>query len=864
MTSRAPDATTPFAAPSSGGRGAGAFASGDPGSANDAIASDHWALLHATIDAARDGLLAIDELGHVRLVNRRFLELWRVPPELREGDVLPALRAHLVAQVADPDAFRAAFDRLRADPRAAHAGRIDLRDGRVVDWHSHPSIVNGRHAGRLYGFHDVTDSALAERALEQRLRLESAIARIAASLTGAGPLDLTTVLAELGHAVRVHRAYLFHLRSDGLTADNTHEWCAEGVAPQIELLQGVDLSELGMFFRHIVSGLPVVIDDVAALPPAEQPLHELLAQQGIRSLIAVPVLNREQGPIGFIGFDDVVGPRRWSDEDQRALRVVGDLIATELDRRRAADALRVGEERLREVLDATTEGFWEWDIVADRVTFSDRWFAILREHPDSLRDDALFWLERVHPDDRAAASASLRAHLKGDTPRWQSEQRVRDAQGEWLWIVTRGRVVARDEHGRALRLVGTHTDVTARRELEDQLRQAQKMEAIGRLAGGIAHDFNNLLTGVIGHALLMMPRLEGDDAAVSHAQEIRKAADRAAQLTQQLLAFSRKQILRPRVVDLTEVVSDTESLLARMIGENIEFTTDGRTGDTAVRADPSQLQQVLLNLVVNARDAMPGGGRLLIEVHPQRLTRAMPAVHGQVPAGDWVLLAVTDTGHGIDPELLPRLFEPFFTTKAPGKGTGLGLATVYGIVTQSGGHVAVNTAPGAGTTFRVYLPRVAEAPVTPRSRAAVDQGIAYGTGRVLLVEDDATVRLLVSKVLGQSGYTVLEAATPVEALRLVPELGHVDVIVSDLVMPGMNGVELIARLRQRFPDARVLVMSGCSDREVADSGIFEAGYGFIGKPFTPRALTTKLAAVLSRQDTPARAWRPPELPGRRS
>ena len=685
----------------------------------------------------------------------------------------------------------------------------------------------------------------AEEALQQRLRLESAIARIAAALTAPGDLDLDGVLAELGRAVNVHRTYIMRFHGDGVTCDNTHEWCAEGVTPEIDNLQGIDTTPLTWWWSFLQAGQPVVIPDVSQLPPEAENERGLLEPQGIQSLLALPIMSQERGLLGFVGYDDVQRPRSWSADDLRALRVVCDLLATELDRRHAAEVLRASEERQKLVLDATTDGFWDWDITTDLIVFSDRWFAMLEEAPPATPHSSRYWFERVHAEDQHDARAALAAHLRGDTPSWQSEQRVQDGRGEWRWILTRGRVVARDANGRATRAVGTHTDVSTRRMLEEQLRQAQKMEAVGQLAGGIAHDFNNLLTAVIGHALLLANRLDDDEPARVHALEIRKAADRAAQLTQQLLAFSRKQLLRPQELDLSDVVHDTQLMLARLISANVELATDLHPGTTFVRADPGQVQQVLLNLVVNARDAMPSGGRLLIEVFASRTAHAITSTHDVVPPGDWVVLAVTDTGEGIPPEAMARIFEPFFTTKEQGKGTGLGLPTVFGIVKQSGGHVWVHSERHIGTSFRVYLPRIEVAPRQPVA-APVEPGLTAGAGRILLVEDDPTVRLLVSEVLRASGYTTIEASSPQEALRLAQELEPVDLILSDMVMPGMTGTELVGRLHTRWPGTRVLLMSGYTEREQAEAGILDAGYEFIGKPFTPRALTAKLDELLRR------------------
>jgi signal transduction histidine kinase len=662
----------------------------DPTSQGDALRAntseelaESLLLLRATLDATSEALLATDERGRLTFVNQRCVDLWHLGVDVLTPDGLPAICEQMLAHVADPEAFRQNLDRLLHDPSAVFVGRLALHDGRIFDWQSRPAVSQGRHVGRLCTFLDVTQRVTDHLALQQRLRLETSIARIAAALTSPLELNLDGVLDELGRAVGVHRTYIMRFRDDGRTCDNTHEWCAEGVPPEIDNLQGVDTSPLTWWWSKMAAGAPVIINDIRTMPPEAAMERELLEPQGIRSLLALPMISREHGLLGFVGYDDVKQPRIWTDDDLRALRVVSNLLATELDRRRASDALRASQQHLTQVLDATTDGFWDWNLDTDLVVLSRRWFDMLHEAHDGGDTTSAQLFDRVHPDDREASRNTCLAHLRGETRVWLSEQRVRDGRGEWRWIITRGLVVDRDANGRAHRAVGTQTDVTSRRQLEDQLRQAQKMEAIGQLAGGIAHDFNNLLTGVIGHAILLSSDLEASGQAYTHALEIRKAADRAAQLTQQLLAFSRKQVLMPQVLDLSAVVADTERMLALAVTSNIELATDCRPGTTFVRADPGQVQQVLLNLVVNARDAMPSGGRLLIEVFPSRAEQPIPVTFGAVPPGDWVVLVVTDTGEGIDPALLARIFEPFFTTKEQGKGTGLGLATVYGCTVKS-------------------------------------------------------------------------------------------------------------------------------------------------------------------------------------
>ena len=387
-------------------------------------------------------------------------------------------------------------------------------------------------------------------------------------------------------------------------------------------------------------------------------------------------------------------------------------------------------------------------------------------------------------------------------------------------------------------------DVTETRALEQQLRQAQKMEAVGRLAGGIAHDFNNLLMVISGYCEFLLDRIGPDPIVREPAQEIAKAANRATGLTRQLLAFSRKQMLAPKVMDLNTVVSENLKMLIRVIGEDIELVTI--PGDLGlVRADPSQVEQVILNLAVNARDAMPHGGKLTIETMNVTLDEAYARTHTPVQPGDYVMLSISDTGTGMDADTLNHIFEPFYTTKGV-KGTGLGLSTVYGIVKQSGGYIWVNSEPGKGTTFKVYLPRVnAMGDVITVQPAPVSWAATRGRETVLLVEDEETVRELTRQYLLTQGYEVLEAAGPAIALKISSvHPGTIHLLLTDVVMPGMNGPELALRISSERPEVRVLYMSGYSENAIGHNGTLDPGVTLLQKPFTLQTLTTKVREVL--------------------
>jgi two-component system cell cycle sensor histidine kinase/response regulator CckA len=398
--------------------------------------------------------------------------------------------------------------------------------------------------------------------------------------------------------------------------------------------------------------------------------------------------------------------------------------------------------------------------------------------------------------------------------------------------------------GQPVARLGVARDITERRYLEDQLRQAQKMEGIGRLAAGVAHDFNNLLTAIGGRCYLVLNALTSENPIRREIEIIQDAAERAAKLTHQLLAFSRKQILDPCVLDLNATVTGIEPLLRRMIREDIEIATALDSAAGRVKADAGQIEQVLLNLAVNASDAMPNGGWLTLATGNVTLDEAYARTHAEVEPGPYVMLSVSDTGHGMTAEVQAHIFEPFFTTKEVGKGTGLGLATAYGIAKQSGGHITVHSEPGHGAAFKLYLPRVEEAPGTAEP-ARPTEITRRGSETVLLVEDDEPLRTLAREILSIQGYTVLDATSPSEALRLADvHPGPIHLLVTDVVMPQMNGRQVADHLLAARPGLKVLFMSGYTDAAIVEHGVLEPGTHFLQKPFTPDGLSRKVREAL--------------------
>lgn len=531
----------------------------------------------------------------------------------------------------------------------------------------------------------------------------------------------------------------------------------------------------------------------------------------------------------------------WSYPIRKGGVVVG-AVVTFLDvteRKRAEEALRGSERRLRTLFE--TVNLIVLGLDADgNVEYVNPFFASLSGY---TREEVVGkrWLEFLPQAHGPTMQGVFREQLEREFhPHYENP--ILTKAGEERMIAWNNTVL-RDARGQPIGALSIGEDITERQGLERQLRQAQKMEAIGRLAGGVAHDFNNVLTAIFGYADLVMEDLPADSQSHRDLEEVRKAAQRASTLTRQLLAFSRQQVLAPVVMSLNELVEDIDKMLGRLIGEDVELRLQLAEDLGNVRVDPGQVQQVIMNLVVNARDAMPSGGRLLIETANADLTEEYGERRQPVIPGRYVMLAVSDTGVGMTPEVMGRIFEPFFTTKEKGKGTGLGLSTVYGIVKQSSGYVWVYSEPGRGTTFKVYLPRV-DAPVDVLAPAR-ETGTIVGTETILLAEDDESLRRLARGLLERLGYTVLEAPNAAQALALAAShAGPIHLLVSDVVMPGASGRELARRLAASRPDTKVLYMSGYTDDAIVHHGMLEPGLNFLQKPFTPSTLTRKVREVL--------------------
>ncbi len=603
------------------------------------------------------------------------------------------------------------------------------------------------------------------------------------------------------------------------------------------LREPLDASACRFTVRALREGRSVVCNDVAA-DPAASVWRDAALERGYRSMVALP-LAVSGAVVGVLNL--YADEAEFFDSDElRLLNGLGNDIGFALEvnerrsaQRRAEDTLRASEERLRELADTIDQVFYVEEPSGPRVLYvSPAYERVWGRTCASLYAAPKSWREAVHPEDRG----KLRSVV--DTPpgdRGLDEvYRIIRPDGSVRWIHDRSFAV-RDEEARVLRIVGAAEDITERVALEEQVRQSQKMETVGRLAGGVAHDFNNLLTVIQGYgSLLQMPEPDAND--VKHAAaEIVRASGRAAELTRQLLAFSKRQVMLPRLLDLNTVVTGLDKMVGRVLREDVRLELKLHPRPLLTRADPGMLDQVLLNLVMNARDAMPDGGAVLIETTEGPAIASAPGA-GPAP-GSSVCLRVTDSGIGIPAEDQGRIFEPFYTTKVLGEGTGLGLATVFGIVVQHGGTIEVFSEVGRGSTFEVVLPAT-EVTRAPEPIPITPVSTRRGTEAILLVEDDEAVRRLSATVLRRAGYAVIEAATGAEALKLWDQSeGTISLVLTDIVMPGgMSGRELATRLHARDKRLRIIYTSGYSS-EIAGKELFLLdGENFLRKPTHPDRL----------------------------
>jgi len=600
---------------------------------------------------------------------------------------------------------------------------------------------------------------------------------------------------------------------------------------------------------------PVVVEDIAT-DPLWANCRQVALPHGLRACWSTPIASPDGRTLGTFAIY-YREPRTPDAEHRQLISHVTHLAGIAIEQDRAKAELRAAEARYRTLVErlpaityiAELGAGGPWHYVSPQIE------TMLGFSPAEWLSDPMNWMNHIHSDDREIALAAEKL-FQETHELFQAEYRMCARDGRLLWFRDEG--VLLQETGQGLLMQGVLYDITERKRLEDQLRHSQKMEAVGQLAGGVAHDFNNLLMLIQAHNEHLRDRLGPNDPAHKDALAIENAVTRAASLTGQLLAFSRKQVLRPKVLDLNAVLADVAKMLHRLIGENIEVKVVPAPSLGRVKADPGQMEQVILNLAVNSRDAMPQGGTLTIETSDVEMDEDDSRCHEGAPPGKYVRLTVSDTGDGMDTETRAHMFEPFFTTKAPGKGTGLGLATVYGVVKQSDGWIWVDSEPGRGTTFKIHLPRVEESRTEeseaeespshaqPASTTKPDAAPApKGSETVLVVEDQDGIRDIVGESLRRNGYKVIVAADGDEALKMAGTYGDaIHLLVTDLVMPNIGGRELAQRLTQLRPQMKVLYMSGYSEHAALNAEAIDPPADVLQKPFSLDSLARNVRRVL--------------------
>jgi PAS domain S-box-containing protein len=776
------------------------------------------------IENAPEAISIIDEEVRILRTNAEFTRLFGFGAEEVAGKRLD----HLIVP---PDRYAETAwiaETIKTQSKISLETRRQRKDGSLVEvlLSTSPVLINGKRVGAYASYRDITEQKRAEE-------LNAALYAIAARSQSAEDLQqfFAAIHNIVGQLMNARNFYIALYDPQSQLLSFPYFVDEEDPTPAPKPL-GRGLTEYVLRSGEPILATPAVFEELV-----QRREVELIGAASL-DWLGVP-LKSGTNCIGVLVLQSYSENTRFSERDREILKFVSQQLAAAIEHKRYEEALRRSEARSRSLILSAAFGICRCTL---RGRFLDVNPALVNMLGHSSVEDLLKLDARhevfVNPRelDRLAEDYRRTGSLNGVEVQWKRKD------GRIIIVRLSGcAAISTDEPEEVLELIAE--DITDRRQLEEQLRQAQKMDAVGRLAGGVAHDFNNLLMVINGYTEVLLEQLEKDSDMHSKVQSIQQAADRAATLTRQLLAFSRKQLLELKVVDVNTVVGDMERLLRPLIGENIELVTRLSTQTGRTRADAGQLEQVIMNLVVNAKDSMPEGGKLTLQTADVAVGQNY-SHHRFIQPGRYAVISVADTGHGMDKETQSRIFEPFFTTKEKGKGTGLGLSTVYGIVKQSGGYVFAQSEVGAGTIFYVYLPRVEDS-AEELSPAKAQQNEAGGCETVLLVEDEESVRELVRLTLASRGYKVIEAENGECGLRLAEDCKErIDILITDVVMPGIGGRELAKRLLSLRPGISVLYLSGYTEDAVATQGALGPGTAFLQKPFTLQNLAKKVRDVL--------------------
>ncbi len=782
------------------------------------------AYLDQLVECAPEAITILDPSHRVMRINSEFTRMFGFTTE----EVLGKTLAELIVpteRIAESDWIEEAVEN---GQKVALETKRRRKDGTLLDVSVScaPVRVGEKQVGICALYRDIEEHKRAQV-------LSSALYRIAERTRSASHLQ--------GFYASIH-----NIVGELMNARNFYVALYDSATQMLSFPHFVDEQDPAPASRRLGRGLTEYVLRTGEALLATPEVFEELQSRGEVELLGSPSVdwmgvplragNQTFGVLVVQSYHDDV---RFGERDKEILTFVSQQLASAIDHKRHEEALRHSEARYRSLVQSAVYGIY-------RASIDGRFLDVNPALIQMLGYDSVEDVVRLDPQQDVFLEPSAQSHLMQEFQRTgkldSAEVRWKKKDGIAITVRLSGRSAdAADDRGATLEIIAE--DVTERRALEDQFRQAQKMEAVGRLAGGVAHDFNNLLMVVSGYTEVLLEDLNESDPLLPKVQAIQQAADRATTLTRQLLAFSRKQLLELKVVDVNAIVADMERLLRPLIGENIDLTTKLSPNLGHTRADAGQLEQVIMNLVVNAKDAMPNGGRIVIQTSEEELD-AVRREHSLIQPGSYILLSVSDTGAGMDKETQSRIFEPFFTTKEKGKGTGLGLSTVYGIVKQSGGYIFAHSESGSGTTFRIYLPKVLD-PTGQPGVAKQPQVATGGSETVLLVEDEESVRELVRETLKSKGYSVMEAPDGIQGMKVAESFGgKIDILITDVAMPGMSGHELAKRVAASRPGIKILFLSGYTEDAILHEGVLDPGTAFLQKPFTLQALARKVREVL--------------------